>query len=348
MFKGTRSNEAVFLVLLDPGRVSMDTVWFKSCGQLLSGSVHICLFLFYWKCSLSCNSPAVWWFLHVLFVFKGLIGACGISVLYNLMRVYNFTQACRWDYPGKKERWWVLEDSFQHLFFSDSDSESKQRQPSLRNPLRSKWRASLQFWCLSVLLSLVGLRVASLIVLEFLLRAASALSSAGPVSSSGRLNISDQCLLSVCPACCASVCGIQDTRGVDFLLIQSQFSLGCSLTCTLAFLHQGAPHSSFSLLLAAGLSWALASYSSSLWTHVARLYPLHSTQHYCGKCISLLTSGHTILASLQKLVIFTFAVASLAATSTFYEHFLSHKDAIKFWTPLTLLYTMLVVYNQGK
>lgn len=141
---------------------------------------------------------------------------------------------------------------------------------------------------------------------------------------------------------------IQDTRGVDFLLIQSQFSLGCSLTCTLAFLHQGAPHSSFSLFLAAGLSWALASYSSSVWTHVARLYPLHSTQHYCGKCISLLTSGHTILASLQKLVILTFAVASLAATSTVYEHFLSHKDAIKFWTPLTLCYAMVVVYNQGK
>ncbi|XP_037535429.1 transmembrane protein 82-like [Nematolebias whitei] len=228
---------------------------------------------------------------------QGLIGACGISVLYNLMRVYNFIQAC-----------------------SDSHSEhGSKRRPSLnRNPLRKNWRASLQFWSLTVLLSLVGLRAASLIVLEFLLRAVSAWTS----TETGA------------------------TRGVDFLLIQSQFSLGCSLTCTLAFLHQGAPHSSFSLILAAALSWALASYSSRLWTHVATLYPLHSTEHCCGKCMSLLTTGHTILASLQRLVILTFAVGSFAGVATVSEHFLSHKDAIKFWTPLTLCYTMLVVYIQ--
>ncbi|KAG7244566.1 hypothetical protein INR49_029585 [Caranx melampygus] len=49
-----------------------------------------------------------------------------------------------------------------------------------------------------------------------------------------------------------------DGRGLDLLLIQCQFSLGCCLTCTLAFLHQGALHSSLSLFLAAALSWALA------------------------------------------------------------------------------------------
>ncbi|XP_017271329.1 transmembrane protein 82 [Kryptolebias marmoratus] len=229
---------------------------------------------------------------------QGFISACGISVLYNLMRVYYFILACS---------------------DSDSDHESRRRSSLSSNPLRRSWRASLQFWSLAVLLSLVGMRVASLIVLEFLLRAASAWASSGPDAAA---------------------------RGVDFLLIQCQFSLGCSLTCTLAFLHQGAPHSSLSLFLAAALSWALAAYSSGLWTHVSRLYPLHSTQHYCGKCISLLTSGHTILASLQRLVILTFAVASLAAASTVYDHFLSHKDAIKYWTPLMLCYAMLVVYNQ--
>lgn len=131
------------------------------------------------------------------------------------------------------------------------------------------------------------------------------------------------------------------------ILIQSQFSLGCSLTGTLIFLQQGAPHSSLSLFLAAALSWKLASLSHSLWIHVARLYPLHSTKQYCGKCITLLTSGHTILASLQRAVVLAFAVASVASTTTIYDHFLSQKDAMKFWTLLTLCYIMLLVYIQG-
>ncbi|XP_072239142.1 transmembrane protein 82-like [Leuresthes tenuis] len=137
-----------------------------------------------------------------------------------------------------------------------------------------------------------------------------------------------------------------DTRGLDLLLIQCQFSLGCSLTCTLAFLHQGALHSSISLFLAAALSWALASYSSSLLSHVARLFPLHSTERYCGRCISLLTSGHNLQASLQRAVVLAFAVGAVASTATVFDHFLSQKDAIKLWTPLTLCYTMLVAYSQ--
>ncbi|XP_041836869.1 transmembrane protein 82-like [Melanotaenia boesemani] len=231
------------------------------------------------------------------FFLQGLVGACGVSVLYNLVRVYNFIQTC-----------------------SDSDinSRGKQRSSSSVNPLRRNWRAALQFWCLTVLLSLVGSRVSSLIVLEFSLRAISAWTSAGLDAGA---------------------------RSVDLLLIQCQFSLGCSLTCTLAFLHQGAPHSSLSLLLAAALSWALAGYSSSLLSHVVRLFPLHSAEHYCGRCISLLTSGHNILASLQRVVVLAFAIATVASTATVYNHFLSQKDAIKFWTPLTLCYAMLVVYS---
>ncbi|XP_031143433.1 transmembrane protein 82-like [Sander lucioperca] len=229
--------------------------------------------------------------------FKGLVGACGISVLYNLMRVYHFIQTCS---------------------DSETETESKLRTSSLGN-LRGNWTTALQFWTLTVLLSLVNSRVSSLIVLEFSLRAVSVWASAG-LDANG--------------------------RGLDLLLIQCQFPLGCGLTCTLDFLHKGAPHSSLSLFLAAALSWALASVGHNLWSHVARLYPLHSRERYCGKCITLLASGHTILASLQRAVVLAFALATVAYTSTIYDQFLSQKDALKFWIPLTLCYTMLVVYIQ--
>uniref|UniRef100_A0A3Q1EZA3 Transmembrane protein 82 n=1 Tax=Acanthochromis polyacanthus TaxID=80966 RepID=A0A3Q1EZA3_9TELE len=208
------------------------------------------------------------------------------------MRVYNFIQTC-------------------------IDSETDNGDARESSSAVGRFRAALQFWSLTVLLSLVGSRVSSLIVLEFSLRAI------------GVFFLSSYMFLCV-----------------DLLLIQCQFSLGCSLTCTLDFLHQGAPHSSLGLFLAAALSWALANYSHDLWNHVARLYPLHSRERYCGKCITLLTSGHTILASLQRAVLKAFAVAAVASTATVYDHFLSQKDALKFWTPLTLCYTMLVVYIQ--
>ncbi|XP_071376874.1 transmembrane protein 82-like [Centroberyx affinis] len=222
--------------------------------------------------------------------FQGLVGACGISVLCNIMRVHLFIQTC-----------------------------SKQRSSWTGRLLRERWRTVFQFWCLTALLSLVGSRVSSLIVLEFSLRAVSAWATAG-LDAPG--------------------------RGPQLLLIQCQFSLGCALTCILVFLQQGALHSSLSLLLAAGLSWALAGVCQQLWSHVERLYPLHSTERYCGKCITLLTSGHTILASLQRVVVLAFAIATVASTATVYDHFLSQKDALKFWTPLTLCYAMLVVYVQ--
>ncbi|XP_076003455.1 transmembrane protein 82-like [Genypterus blacodes] len=223
--------------------------------------------------------------------FKGVAGACGISVLCSLMRVHLFIQTC----------------------------SEHERTPG--GQLRDNWRKAVQFWCLTALLSLVGQRVSSLIVLEFSLRAVSAWASAG-LDSGG--------------------------KGPQLLLIQCQFSLGCSVSCFLAFLHQGAPHSSLGLLLAAAIGWALASCCHGLWNHVARLYPLHSTERNCGKCITLLTSRRNILVSLQKVVVMVFALATLAATATMYDHFLSQKDAPKFWIPLTLCYTMLVVYNQEK
>lgn len=70
--------------------------------------------------------------------------------------------------------------------YSDSETEnrSRQRSPTSGSPLRGNWRDNLQFWSLAVLLSLVGSRVSSLIVLEFSLRAVSAWVSAGLVGSS--------------------------------------------------------------------------------------------------------------------------------------------------------------------
>ncbi|XP_062267363.1 transmembrane protein 82-like isoform X2 [Platichthys flesus] len=213
------------------------------------------------------------------------------------MRVYYFLQTC-----------------------SDSETESKQRSSSPVNPLRGNWRTALQFWSLTLVLSLVGSRVSSLIVLEFSLRAVSSWASAG-LDAHG--------------------------RGLHLLLLQCQFSLGCCFSCALVFLHQGAPHSSLNLFLAAAISWALASGSLSLWSHVARHYPLHSREPYCGICITLLTSGHTILTSLQRAVVLAFAFATVASFATVYDHFLSQTDALKFWTPLTLCYTMLVIYIQA-
>ncbi|XP_056131014.1 transmembrane protein 82-like [Lampris incognitus] len=233
-------------------------------------------------------------------VCQGLVGACGLSVLGNLMRIHLFIQTCR---------------------DSGNDNERKQRSSSAGLLQERHWRTGLQFWCLTALLSLVGSRVSSLIVLEFSLRAVFAWVTAGP-EALGRVP--------------------------QLRLIQCQFSLGCALTCTLNFLQQGASHSTFSLLLAAGLSWVLAGICHHFWGHVVRLYPLHSTERYCGKCILLLTSRHTLLSSLQKTVVLAFAIASVASTAIVHEQFLSEKDALKFWTPLTLCYAMLVVYMEGE
>lgn len=65
---------------------------------------------------------------------------------------------------------------------SETETESKQNSSSTGSRLRGNWTTSLQFWFLTVLLSLVGSRVSSLIVLEFSLRAVSSWATARLVS----------------------------------------------------------------------------------------------------------------------------------------------------------------------
>lgn len=132
------------------------------------------------------------------------------------------------------------------------------------------------------------------------------------------------------------------------LLVQSQFSLGCALSCSLHFLHEGAVHRWLCLILAAALSWFLARKARLLLRHVITLFELHSSQRYCGICISLLTSGHCLLPMLYKAMIVAFSVAVVASVSIINRHFLSATEALRFWTPLTICYTLLVVYMQGE
>ncbi|XP_054647302.1 transmembrane protein 82 isoform X2 [Dunckerocampus dactyliophorus] len=198
----------------------------------------------------------------------------------------------------------------------------KANAPSQKVPLRRNKRGlvgMLQFFFMVGILAVVGSRVASLVVLEFCLRAVS-----GWVTQ-GRKSLS---LL-------------------QHLLIQSQFSLGCALTCSLHFLHMGSPQRWLCLLLAAALSCFLARQASALQHHVTALYKLHSSQQYCGICISLMTCGPgLLLPMLCRILFIAFAVAVIAAISIINQHFLSATEALKFWTPLTICYTLLVVYME--
>ncbi|KAL4648367.1 transmembrane protein 82 [Arapaima gigas] len=231
---------------------------------------------------------------------QGLVGACGVSVLCNLLRVHLFLEASS----------------------SSSEHEGKNnRIQQLCSGAKGRLSGTLQFWFIGGILLLVGSRVASLVVLEFILRAAMAQVTAEA--------------------------DIQSRRTLQFLS-QCQFSLGCAFTCSLHFLQEGAPQRSFSLLLAVGLSWFLANLSTRMWHHVVALYPLHSSQRYCGLCIGLLASGHSLLPLLSRAVVMTFAVGAVAGLSTVNSYFLSATEALKFWTPLTICYTLLVVYMQDE
>ncbi|XP_077425823.1 transmembrane protein 82 [Vanacampus margaritifer] len=225
---------------------------------------------------------------------QGLVGACGISVLGSLLRV----------------RLYVEEESW-----SDKDASCQRRvKPGLAGALR--------FGFVAGMLAAVGSRVASVVVLEFCLRAVSGWVTRGPNS----------------------------LKALQHLLVQSQFSLGCALSCTLQFLHEGAPRGCLCLLLAAALGCWLARRAAALQGHIATLYRLHSSQRYCGICVGLMTYGRgpLLLPTLCGILSVTFAVAVMAAVAIINQHFLSATEALRFWTPLTICYTLLVVYMQDE
>ncbi|CAN9515712.1 unnamed protein product [Ophioblennius macclurei] len=228
---------------------------------------------------------------------QGVIGACGISVLCCLLRVHL-----------------LLVESNNN----DDKGTSSQGTASRHIRIKTGHVGLFRFLFVAAILAVVGSRVASLVVLEFSLRAISGLVTAGPDSR----------------------------KFLQQLLVQSQFSLGCALCCSLSFLHEGASQRWLCLLLAAALSWFLERQASGLLHHVTALYRLHSSQRYCGICICLLTSGSRLLPLLCRTMILTFSVAVLAAASIINQHFLSVAEALRFWTPLTICYALLVVYMQ--
>ncbi|XP_041654482.1 transmembrane protein 82 [Cheilinus undulatus] len=210
-----------------------------------------------------------------------------------------------------------------HLFLEESwsdknDKESNQEKRNYRGKSKPGLAGMLHFFFVTGILAVIGSRVSSLVVLEFCLRGISGWVTAGPESR----------------------------KFLQQLLVQSQFSLGCALSCSLYFLHEGASQRWLCLLLAAALSWYLARQATLLLHHVLALYKLHSSQRYCGICIGLLTSGRCLLPMLCRAMIITFTVAVVAAIATINKHFLSATEALRFWTPLTICYTLLVVYMQ--
>ncbi|KAL2091578.1 hypothetical protein ACEWY4_013841 [Coilia grayii] len=224
---------------------------------------------------------------------QGLVGACGISLMYNLLRVCLFLHSER-----------------------RSPTGGASEQPKDEITSIGHLSSGIQFVLIMGLLSLVGPRVSSLIVLEFCLRVflASLLFGQGNIRE-----VTQQ------------------------LLIQCQFSLGCALTCSLHFLHAGAPHRFLSLLLAGALSWFLSSLGRRLWAHVGHFYPQHCSQQECGICLTLVSSGAALLPTLRRWVVMTFTVGIVAATATMNQHFLRTAGDLRFWTPMTLCYILLLV-----
>uniref|UniRef100_A0A8C9MNX0 Transmembrane protein 82 n=1 Tax=Serinus canaria TaxID=9135 RepID=A0A8C9MNX0_SERCA len=205
---------------------------------------------------------------------QGLVGACAVSVLCSLLKVYLYIQCA-----------------------NNPERQAEKEAMAARRPLLEP----LHVLVLTAALALVGSRVAALVVLEFSLRAISTIFSLGKVRHQ--------------------------------LYLLCQYSLGCGVSCGLSFLLEGAPHRTWNLALAAGLAGLLALH-------------LHSRQRYCGVCILLLAAGHGIPRLLRNALAITFAVADLAAVELINRDFLSTGEAVRFWTPLTICYTLLVVYMQ--
>ncbi|NWR62880.1 TMM82 protein, partial [Bucorvus abyssinicus] len=223
---------------------------------------------------------------------QGLVGACAVSVLCSLLKVYLYIQCL-------------------------NDPERQAEKEAMRAQRRVL--ELLHVAVLTGLLAVVGSRVAALVVLEFSLRAISTGLSLGKGSG-----------------------------GSSQLFLLCQYSLGCGVTCGLTFLLEGAPHSTCNLALAAGLAGLLAAHARRLARHVCTFYELHSPARYCGICILLLAAGHRIPWLLRRALTVAFAVADLAAVALINRDFLSAAEAVRFWTPLTICYALLVAYMQGE
>ncbi|XP_003471224.1 transmembrane protein 82 isoform X3 [Cavia porcellus] len=223
---------------------------------------------------------------------QGLIGAFGVSVLNNLLKVY---------------------------FFVGCANDPKRQMETER--LQAQWALleTVHLVGLALFLTIVGPRVAALVVLEFSLRAVSMLLSLH-----------------------------KSSRGLETLQLYllSQYALGCALGCGLSFLQEGAPHRTLSLLLSLGLAALIHSAARRLCHHVCRLYELHSSQHYCGVCLGLLAGAHRLPGLLGRALAMAFTVGNLAAVSLINQDFLSTSEAVRFWTPLTICYMLLVIYMQ--
>uniref|UniRef100_I3MSU1 Transmembrane protein 82 n=1 Tax=Ictidomys tridecemlineatus TaxID=43179 RepID=I3MSU1_ICTTR len=215
----------------------------------------------------------------------------------------------------------VLSSLLKVYFFVGCANDPKRQSEKERLRAPWAWLETLHLAGLALLLTAVGSRVAALVVLEFSLRAVSTLLSLGKGSGSAeRLQL--------------------------FLL--SQFSLGCGLACALSVLQEGAPHSTLNLLLSLGLAALLSSGARRLQHHVCRLYELHSAQRYCGVCLGLLAGAHGLPRLLGRALALAFAVGDLAAMVLINQDFLSTSEAVRFWTPLTICYTLLVIHMQGE
>lgn len=141
--------------------------------------------------------------------------------------------------------------------------------------------------------------------------------------------------------------GSGDNERLQLLLV-CQFSLGCGLSCGLSFLQEGAPHRSLNLLLSLGLAALFGLGARRLNRHICSLYELHSSQRYCGVCLGLLAGQHAMPRFLGRVLGVAFAVSDLAAVALINKDFLSMSEAVRFWTPLTICYTLLVIYMQGE
>ncbi|XP_067873471.1 transmembrane protein 82 [Heterodontus francisci] len=221
---------------------------------------------------------------------QGVIAACAISILNHLLRIHLQIQCMN--------------------------------EPARVGVKASKLRSqrqivdSLHLCILTIIFSIVGSRVSSLVVLEFSLRTLSMLLSNNHGTSNKQI----------------------------FLLCQ--FSVGCGMTASLSYLNEGAPHSTLSLVLSTGLTGLIMWYVWKLAKHISMMYELHSKERYCGVCILLLATWHQIPKLLCNALKIVFIVADVAAIFLINRDFITTSEAIRFWTPLTICYTLLVIYMQ--